>query len=68
MKEDLKIPKRNYAFIDGSFNPETKIYGCGGFLVDQYGKKHIIQKYNKNQNFVKIRNVSGEILGARNEI
>ena len=22
----------NFSFVDGSFNPSTKVYGCGGFL------------------------------------
>lgn len=65
MSEKLNIPKRNYAFIDGSFNPETKVYGCGGFLIDQHGKKHIIQHSNNNPKLVKMRNVAGELLGAR---
>lgn len=59
-----KILNKNYAFIDGSFNPETKIYGCGGFLIDQFGKKHIIQDYGIEPGMVKMRNVAGEILGA----
>lgn len=41
-KSPVKIPKRSYAFVDGSFNPVTKIYGCGGFLIDQFGNRHII--------------------------
>ncbi len=56
--------KKNYAFIDGSFNPKTNVYGCGGFLIDQYGKKHIIQKTGSLPNMIKMRNVAGEILGA----
>lgn len=67
-KEDLKIPKRNYAFVDGSFNPETKVYGCGGFLVDQHGKKHIIQNSQNDQNRAKMRNVAGELLGAKTAV
>lgn len=62
---ELKIPEKNYAFIDGSFNPETKVYGCGGFLVDQDGDKHIIMESDDDENFAKMRNVAGELLGAR---
>lgn len=61
----LKIPKKNYAFIDGSYNPKTKVYGCGGFLVDQFGKKHIIQGSGTDPEKAKMRNVAGEILGAK---
>jgi ribonuclease HI len=64
----LKIPKKNYAFIDGSFNPEKKIYGCGGFLIDQFGKKRIIQASGSDPRMVKMRNVAGEILGAKTAI
>lgn len=56
--------KKNYAYIDGSFNPETKVYGWGGFLVDQNGKKHIIKGSGNKSNLVKMRNVAGEIVGA----
>lgn len=64
-EEKLKIPKKNYAFVDGSFNPETKIYGCGGFLIDQHGKKHIIQRYGNDPRAAKMRNVAGELLGSK---
>lgn len=60
----MKTPNKNYAFIDGSFNPATKVYGCGGFLIDQYGKRHIITAHGNDQNMAKMRNVAGEILGA----
>ena len=59
-----KIPTKNYAFVDGSYNPTTKVYGCGGFLIDHLGKKHIIQTSGKDPNMAKMRNVAGEILGA----
>lgn len=59
-----KFLNKNYAFIDGSFNPSTKVYGCGGFLIDHLGKKHIIQKNGSEPEMAKMRNVAGEILGA----
>lgn len=60
----MKKLTKNYAFIDGSFNPATKVYGCGGFLIDQIGRKHIIQDIGNDRNMAKMRNVAGEILGA----
>lgn len=64
-----KPPKRrNYAYIDGSFNPKTGVYGCGGFLVDQHGKEWIIKGHGKNPEMAKMRNVAGEILGAKKAI
>lgn len=59
---------RNIAYIDGSFNPETRHYGCGGFLYDQHGKKHIIQDRGMNPDYAKMRNVAGELLGAMKAI
>lgn len=61
----MKVKKKNYAYVDGSFNPEKRVYGCGGFLIDQYGEKHIIQASRKDPGMIKLRNVAGEILGAR---
>lgn len=60
----MKKLNKNYAFIDGSFNSNTKVYGCGGFLIDHLGKKHIIQDFERDQGMAKMRNVAGEILGA----
>lgn len=60
----MKMPNKNYAFTDGSFNPATKVYGYGGFLIDQFGKKHIIQGNGNDQNIAKMRNIAGEILGV----
>ena len=61
----MKLPKHSYAFIDGSYNPKTKIYGCGGFLIDQRGRKHILQAVGDDPGLRKMRNVAGEILGSR---
>lgn len=60
----MKRPSKNYAFIDGSYNPATKTYGYGGFLIDQNGKKHIVQGHGNEINWSKMRNVAGELLGA----
>lgn len=64
----MKLPKKNYAFVDGSFNPANGVYGCGGFLIDQFGKKHIIQACGKDPEMAKMRNVAGEILGAKEAV
>lgn len=60
----MKKLTKNYAFIDGSFNPKTNVYGCGGFLIDHLGKKHIIMARDDDSDMAKMRNVAGEILGA----
>ena len=59
-----KIPKKNYAFVDGSYNAATHTYGYGGFLVDKIGKKHILQGSGKEKERAKMRNVAGELMGA----
>lgn len=55
---------KNFAYVDGSFNPETKVYGGGGVLVDQFGKAHQFSKSADNPTMAKMRNVAGEILGV----
>lgn len=64
----MKKLRKNYAYIDGSFNPNTNVYGCGGILMDQYGREHLICISGNDQNMAKMRNVAGEILGATSVI
>lgn len=59
--EEYTLP---YAFVDGSFNPVTKVYGCGGFLYDLDGQRHLIQDSNDDEELATMRNVAGEILGS----
>lgn len=55
--------KSPYAFVDGSYNAQTGVYGYGGFLC--IGKDKIVLQGNGNDTeMAKMRNVSGEILGA----
>lgn len=61
----MKIPKTNYAFIDGSYNQKTKVYGYGGFLVDAIGLKHTLMGSGNDPDMAKMRNVAGEIMGAK---
>lgn len=63
VKEDT--PEKNYAYVDGSINPETGAYGAGGFLIDNKGEKHILQGSGSDPEMMPMRNVAGEILGAR---
>lgn len=53
-----------YAFVDGSFNISTGVYGYGGFLVD-HGKKYVLQGSGNDPELASMRNVAGEILGSR---
>ncbi len=52
-----------YAFVDGSFNVATGIYGYGGFLVAD-NQKYLIQGSGSDVEMASMRNVAGEILGS----
>lgn len=52
-----------YAFVDGSYNASTKVYGYGGFLIHN-GEKHIIKGNGNDPEMASMRNVAGEILGC----
>ena len=53
----------NYAFVDGSFNQHTNVYGYGGFLRHG-GEKEVLQGSDNDEEMAKMRNVSGELLGS----
>ena len=61
----MRVLEKSYAFIDGSYDPKCRIYGWGGYLVDQKGRSHIIQGAGNDPNLAKMRNISGEVLGAK---
>lgn len=57
------VPVTDYAFVDGSFNIVTSVYGFGGFLVA--GKeRYVLQGSGEDEDMVSMRNVAGEILGS----
>lgn len=60
MPEELP---NTYAFVDGSYNSATKVYGYGGFLFHN-GEKHILQGSGADEEMASMRNVAGEILGS----
>lgn len=53
----------NYAFVDGSYNVATKVYGYGGFLCHG-GQKEVLQGADSDEEMAAMRNVAGEILGS----
>ena len=65
--ESFDLPNNNlyenYAYVDGSYNPETNVYGYGGFLSVN-GKEYILQGSDNNEGMASMRNVAGEIQGA----
>ena len=54
---------KNYAFVDGSYNVATGVYGYGGFLIVQ-GQKYVLQGSGQEEDMASMRNVAGEILGS----
>lgn len=52
-----------YAFVDGSYNVATKVYGYGGFLIHD-GKKEVLQGAGSEEEMASMRNVAGEVLGS----
>ncbi len=57
------VPVTDYAFVDGSFNIVTSVYGFGGFLVA--GKeRYVLQGSGEDEDMASMRNVAGEILGS----
>lgn len=52
-----------FAFVDGSFNSATGVYGYGGFV--QYGeKREVISGCGNDAEMASMRNVAGEVLGS----
>ncbi len=52
-----------YAFVDGSYNSATKVYGYGGFLWHD-GQKEILKGADDEAEMASMRNVAGEVLGS----
>lgn len=55
-----------YAFVDGSFNSKTNVYGCGGFLIhkEEDEEKTTIQASGTDPELATMRNIAGELLGS----
>ncbi|MFS0820902.1 viroplasmin family protein [Bacillus sp. 1P02SD] len=56
------------AFVDGSYDTESKVYGYGVVLVDKEGIKEEIIGSDNNKDYIDTRNVAGEIEGVQNAI
>lgn len=61
-RTDVEFPDV-YAFVDGSYNVATKVYGYGGFLIHD-GKKETLQGAGDEEEMSSMRNVAGEVLGS----
>ena len=58
-----ELGKLPYAFVDGSYNAATKVYGYGGFLVHD-GVREVLQGHDDDLEMASMRNVSGEVGGS----
>lgn len=61
-------PKLPYAFVDGSFNKKTGVYGYGGFIVYEKNGTEVKEPLTgsgSNPENAEMRNVAGEIMGAK---
>ena len=52
-----------YAFVDGSFNSLTSVYGYGGFLIVN-GDRYVLQGSGCDPEMAGMLNVAGEIMGS----
>lgn len=57
------IPDGDYAFVDGSFNASTNVFGYGGFFYHG-GRAFPLIGADENPFLSEMRNVAGEISGA----
>ena len=57
------IQEGSYAFVDGSYNINTKVYGYGGFLIHN-NEKHIVTGSGEDEDMASMRNVADEIMGC----
>ncbi len=71
IEEDIKdeekvIPPKNtsYAYVDGSYNVKTKVYGYGVVLILEDGKELTFSGSDDNEKISSMRNVAGELKGA----
>lgn len=63
---DTEVPMglpETYAFVDGSFNSSSKVYGYGGFLVYPGGRE-VLQGSGCDEEMASMRNVAGEVMGS----
>ena len=57
------VQSESYAYVDGSFNIATGVYGYGGFLMHD-GVRYELSGNGSDKEMASMRNVAGEILGS----
>ena len=58
------LSDKPYAFVDGSYNISTGVYGYGGFLIAN-GEKFLLSGSGNDPEMASMRNVAGEVLGSQ---
>lgn len=56
------------AFVDGSYQKETKVYGYGVVFIERNGTLSKHKDFGTEEAYAEMRNVSGEILGAKRAV
>lgn len=63
-QKELPNEKTLWAYVDGSYNSETKAYGYGVALIFPDGSVKELKGSDKKENVASMRNVAGELKGA----
>ena len=64
---EIDISKTCIAYVDGSFNAKNNEYGWGVVMLTN-GKEYCVSGSGNDEEDAKLRNVAGEILGAKRAI
>ena len=64
LQELSEVTTEALAYVDGSFNLSTGVYGYGGVLLCRDGSIRPLQGHGRDETLRTMRNVAGEIHGA----
>lgn len=64
MQELSEVTTEALAYVDGSFNLSTGVYGYGGVLLCRDGSARPLQGHGRDETLRTMRNVAGEIHGS----
>src|SRR5690606_38717395 len=56
------------AFVDGSYDDSSKMYGYGVVLVNKLGEIEEIVGSDNNKDYIESRNIAGEVEGVQSAI
>ena len=66
-QKTVNEPSEAFAFVDGSFNVATGVYGYGGF-ISYKGERVKVSGSGNDPEMASMRNVAGEVLGSMEAI